>query len=288
MNMRTGISANTPQTTLFTMKILAITLLLTGSMLGIAVAQNIPPTAEQLQRSTQDLADQIQRQVENQIRNAAGAAFGPSHAFPGNDNGLPQPGFHQMHWNLFHRQLLRIPEVLRPAHPTLADGSGLIVGWRLVDADGAEHLSRGAILLRQDGRMLRTPDDFVVPTVPTVLDLLGPDGQLTTLRIDPATVSPDHSALAFGMPLAVPHHGLNRAGVWPPNPSGSGSLATSRHSAESISVANTNGEIQIRGNLQIHGEPVPIDLQGTAAEVDAQIEKLPAEVRAKLRNQVRY
>ena len=270
------------------MKTIAFTLLMTGTMLGLAVGQNPPPIADDLQRSAQNLADQIQRQVQNQMRNAAGAALGTAGVPFGSGAPLPQERFEQMHWNHFRQQLMPVPDVLRSADPALHDGEGLIVGLPLVQPDGTERLSRGDILLGQDGRPLRTSADFQAPSGPTTMRVLRADGEIISLELDPALIMPAHPAWAHGMPAAVPNRMPPKHGFGFSGPSGSSSAATTRRSSEALSVSNVNGDIQVRGHLQVAGESVPIDLRGTAAEIDAQIENLPAEVRAKLRNQVRY
>ena len=57
---------------------------------------------------------------------------------------------------------------------------------------------------------------------------------------------------------------------------------------ESVSVSNINGQIQIDAVLSTPDGPTEVLLRGTRAEVDAQIDALPAELATQLRSRVSY
>jgi hypothetical protein len=165
-----------------------------------------------------------------------------------------------MSWGL---ELMPVPKLLRPAHEALAQ-AGLLV-TNVVPDSPAMHLGvqAGMVLLSVDAIPLTTLEDLPQLTPGMCLHVLTEDG------IRSATVKEPKQEVASPATNAV-------------------SASSFSSSGDVISVSNVNGLVQIDATLKTQDGQKQIVLKGTRADIDRQIDQLPADLAKRLRQQVSY
>lgn len=165
-----------------------------------------------------------------------------------------------MSWGL---ELMTVPNLLRPAHEALAQ-AGLLVTSVVPDSP-AMHLGvqAGMVLLTVDDQPLKTLEDLPRLVPGMCLHVLTDDGIRSATVKEPKQPSVFHSANSV-------------------------SASSFTSSGDSISVSNVNGLVQIDATLKTKDGQKQFVLKGTRAEIDRQIEQLPADLAKRLRQQVSY
>ncbi len=163
-------------------------------------------------------------------------------------------------WGL---ELMPVPNLLRPAHESLAE-SGLLVLTVLPKSPAMRMgIQSGMVLLSVDDEPLQTLDDLPSIWPGLRLHILTDDGiRLATVK------EPKHDSTARS----------------------TSSVAASSFSShgDSISVRNVNGLVLIDATLKTQDGEKRLVLEGTPAEIDRQIDQLPADLAKRLRQQVGY
>jgi len=174
--------------------------------------------------------------------------------FPGEQAGRLDADLELAPWGV---QLIPVPDVLRPAHKALHDGAGLLV-LDILPGMAAEQagIQPGMVLIEQEGTPLQRVADLRRPLPNQRLIVLTVDG-LRTAKVN-----------QHAMP-ELPLHDLIPAG-------------------ESVSVSNVNGLVCIDATLSTAKGMKRLQLRGTPAEIDRQIEELPQELALQLRQRVSY
>lgn len=165
-----------------------------------------------------------------------------------------------MSWGL---ELMPVPSLLRPAHKALAE-VGLLVTNVVPDSPAMQlGVQVGMVLLSVDAKPLKSLEDLPRIVTGMCLHVLTDDGTRSATVKEP-----------------------KQEPVFPATNSVSASSFT--NSGDSISVSNVNGLVQIDATLKTQDGQKQFVLKGTRAEIDRQIDQLPADLAKRLRQQVSY
>jgi len=163
-------------------------------------------------------------------------------------------------WGL---QLMPVPNLLRPAHESLAESGLLVLKVRPNSPAMRMGIQSGMVLLSVDEEPLQTLEDLPAFWPGLRLHVLTDDG----LRF--ATVK-------------EPKHGSTARSTR------SASASSSSSHGDSISVRNVNGLVLIDATLKTQDGEKRLVLEGTPAEIERQIDQLPADLAKRLRQQASY
>jgi len=161
-------------------------------------------------------------------------------------------------------EVMPVPEIFVDAHESLAAGDGLLlVHVEPGSPASLAGLRRGMVLLSVNDLPLQTESDL------PRLDASCRVRVLTKLGVRIAKLPPIIDPL---------DDILGDAPV----------TSSSAGGGESVSVSNVNGQVRIDATLQTADGLQSVTLQGTPAEVDRQIDQLPADLASKIRRSVSY